>query len=54
MKAEFGIPESYELVAPVILGHPAASHPTTGTPRKPFSINFYEGTRKMKFQGDSE
>jgi len=45
MKAEFSIPESYELVAPVILGHPAASHPTTGTPRKPFSIHFYDNTR---------
>ena len=45
MKAEFGIPESYELVAPVILGHPTASHPTTGTPRKPFSIHFYDDAR---------
>jgi nitroreductase len=42
-KVEFGIPESYELVAPVILGHPTASHPTMGAPRKPFSVHFYDG-----------
>lgn len=42
-KAEFEIPDNYELVAPVILGHPATSHPTTGTPRKPFSIRFHDG-----------
>lgn len=44
VQAEFGIPDNFELVAPVILGHPAASHPATGTPRKPFTINFYTGT----------
>ena len=43
VQAEFGIPDNFELVAPVILGHPAASHPATGTPRKPFTINFYTG-----------
>ncbi len=41
-KAAFGIPDGYELVAPVILGYPTASHPTTGTPRKPFSVLFYD------------
>jgi len=44
-KAAFGIPENYELVAPVILGHPASSHPAEGTPRKPFSISFYTGIK---------
>jgi nitroreductase len=45
MRADFGIPEGYELVAPVILGYPSASHPTTGTPRKPFSLHFYDGDK---------
>lgn len=51
MKAAFGIPESYEMVAPVILGHPAASHPTTGTPRKPFSIYFYDDAQQVEIPG---
>ncbi len=45
VQEEFGIPDNFELVAPVILGHPASSHPVTGTPRKPFTINFYTGTK---------
>jgi len=44
-KAAFGIPEGYELVAPVILGYPTASHPTAGTPREPFSVLFYDGEK---------
>jgi len=45
VKSEIGIPENFELVAPVIIGRPASNHPATGTPRKPFSITFYEGTK---------
>lgn len=44
MKHEFGIPQSFELVAPVVLGHPSPAHPVTGTPRKPFTTNFYSGS----------
>lgn len=39
---ELGIPEGYELVAPVILGHPAVKKAQGHTPnkRKPFDITF--------------
>lgn len=46
-KTAFDIPEDFELVAPVILGFPTASHPKTGTPRKPFSVLFYDGVKHM-------
>jgi nitroreductase len=42
IKKELGIPENCELVAPVILGHPAKSEAASAVPRKPFSIKFHD------------
>jgi nitroreductase len=44
VQAALGIPDNFELVAPVILGRPASTHPATGTPRKAFTINFFTET----------
>lgn len=43
IKADFGLTEEYELVSPVILGHPTVSCPGPEVPRKPFILNFYQG-----------
>ncbi len=42
VKKELGIPEEYQLVAPLILGHPAKKKAISENPnkRKPFEINF--------------
>ena len=42
IKQELGVGEEYELVAPIILGHPAARSELAENPnkRKPFTINF--------------
>jgi nitroreductase len=42
-KAAFGLTEEYELVSPLILGHPTASYPGPEVPRKPYVINCYHG-----------
>lgn len=43
VKRGLGVPEQYELVAPVILGHPAQTKGVTSNPnpRKDFSISWY-------------
>jgi nitroreductase len=42
VKKELGIPENYQLVAPLILGHPAKEEKVAENPnkRKPFQISF--------------
>jgi nitroreductase len=42
-KSELGIPGGYELVAPVIIGHPAKSGVVPEVSRKPFVTNFFNG-----------
>lgn len=42
IKKDLGIPENYQLVAPLVLGHPAKKEKVPENPnkRKPFDINF--------------
>jgi nitroreductase len=42
VKKELGVPEKYQLVAPLILGHPASKKTDAENPnkRKPFEIKF--------------
>ncbi len=43
IKSELGVPESYRLVAPVIIGRPAKPKPASVNPRKPFDITYVGG-----------
>ena len=43
IKSEFGLSENYQLVAPIIVGHPAELSPGAEVPRKPYILNFYHG-----------
>jgi nitroreductase len=44
-KVEFGIPQGFELVAPVIIGRPVRSGATAEVARKPFVTSFFDGAR---------
>lgn len=41
VKAELGIPEEYELVAPVVMGYPARGVTASEMPRKPFVTQMF-------------
>ncbi|MGA7828396.1 MAG: nitroreductase [Geobacteraceae bacterium] len=43
IKSEFGLSENYQLVAPIIVGHPAELSPGAEVPRKPYILSFYHG-----------
>jgi nitroreductase len=42
VKQGLGIAPEHKLVAPIILGHPAADTPRSVVPRKPFATVFVE------------
>jgi nitroreductase len=45
VKQELGIPAECELVAPIILGHPAQAGPRPEVPRKPFTTVFVDPSK---------